>query len=70
MRSQGYSELEADSRKVIKRLEADGWILVRTKGSHLHFRHPDLAAIITVKHPEKDPTPGLVASIYKLAGWK
>jgi len=62
--------MENDSRKIIKRLETDGWTLVRIKGSHHHFKHPDVPAIITVKHPEKDLTPGLIASIYKLAGWR
>jgi predicted RNA binding protein YcfA (HicA-like mRNA interferase family) len=61
--------MENDSRKIIKRLKADGWIHVRTKGSHHHFKHPDLSKIITVKHPDKDLTPGLVLSIYKIAGW-
>ena len=27
-------------RDVIKRLEQDGWQLVRTKGSHRQYRHP------------------------------
>jgi len=62
--------MENDSRKIIKRLEADGWILVRAKGSHHHFKHPDVAEIITVKHPEKALTPRLVADIYKNAGWR
>ncbi|WP_331001492.1 type II toxin-antitoxin system HicA family toxin [Nostoc sp. WHI] len=26
-------------REVIKRLEADGWYLDRTKGSHRQFKH-------------------------------
>ena len=58
--------METDSRKVIKRLELDGWTLVRIKGSHHHFKHPEVPEIITVKHL----TPGLVASIYKIAGWR
>ena len=62
--------MENDSRKIIKRLEADGWMLVRIKGSHHHFKHPDVPEIITVKHPEKDLTPGLVADLAKKAGWR
>ena len=27
-------------REVIKRLEGDGWRLVRTKGSHRQYHHP------------------------------
>lgn len=62
--------MENDSRKIIKRLESEGWTLVRSKGSHHHFKHPEVAEIITVKHPEKDLTPRLVASIYRIAGWR
>ncbi|WP_371416764.1 type II toxin-antitoxin system HicA family toxin [Dolichospermum sp. UHCC 0259] len=28
-------------RLVIQRLEADGWYLARTRGSHRQFKHPD-----------------------------
>jgi predicted RNA binding protein YcfA (HicA-like mRNA interferase family) len=27
-------------RDVIKKLEADGWVHVRTTGSHRQFKHP------------------------------
>lgn len=27
-------------RDVIKRIEDDGWRLVRVRGSHRHFKHP------------------------------
>lgn len=30
-----------ESKKLIKQLEADGWELVRIKGSHHHYRHPN-----------------------------
>ncbi|MEH1860628.1 MAG: type II toxin-antitoxin system HicA family toxin [Nostoc sp.] len=35
-------------REVIKRLEADGWYLARTKGSHRQFKHPDKPGTVTV----------------------
>ncbi|BAY21646.1 YcfA family protein [Calothrix sp. NIES-2100] len=35
-------------RAVIKRLEADGWYLDRTKGSHRQFKHPDKSGVVTV----------------------
>ncbi len=35
-------------RAVIKRLEADGWYLDRTKGSHRQFKHPDKPGVVTV----------------------
>lgn len=42
------------SSELIKLLEADGWALVRVKGSHHHFKKDGMPSIITVSHPEKD----------------
>ena len=56
------------SSDLIKELEADGWQLVRTKGSHHHFRHPEKTGTITVPHPKKDLGTGLVKAIRKSAG--
>lgn len=42
------------SREVIKILEADGWYLVNTKGSHHQYKHPKKKGRVTVKHPDKD----------------
>ena len=42
------------SREVIRALEADGWVKVRTKGSHHHFQHPRKSGTVTVPHPKKD----------------
>lgn len=35
-------------REVIKRLEADGWYLNRTKGSHRQYKHPEKSGTVTV----------------------
>lgn len=51
------------SRDVIKILEKDGWRLVRTKGSHNHFKHPTKAGVVTVPHPKKDLTLKTIKSI-------
>ena len=57
-----------DSRTAIRMIELDGWYLVRTKGSHHHFKHPTKPGLVTVKHPDKDiPLPTL-KSIKKQAG--
>lgn len=42
------------SGSLIKSIEKDGWFLVRIKGSHHHFKHPDKKGIVTVPHPKKD----------------
>lgn len=57
------------SADVIRRLEQDGWVLARVKGSHHQFRRPDEPGLVTVPHPTKDiPLPTL-RSIYRQAGW-
>lgn len=36
------------SREVIKILKSDGWYLYKTKGSHVHFKHPVKSGKVTV----------------------
>jgi predicted RNA binding protein YcfA (HicA-like mRNA interferase family) len=55
------------SRDLIKRLEADGWVCVRSKGSHRQFRHPTKPGPVTVPHPKKDLKPGTSRAILKAA---
>lgn len=56
------------SRLVIKKLEHDGWVLSRVKGSHHQFKHPTKPGLVTVKHPDKDIPVGTLRSILKQAG--
>lgn len=58
------------SRELIRRLEGDGWRLVRVKGSHHHFAHPDKKGIVTVRHPAKDYPIGTLRSIERQSGIK
>ncbi|MFX1621009.1 type II toxin-antitoxin system HicA family toxin [Riemerella anatipestifer] len=51
-------------------IEADGWYLVRVKGSHHHFKHPVKKRLVTIPHPEKDTPIKTVKSILKQAGLK
>jgi predicted RNA binding protein YcfA (HicA-like mRNA interferase family) len=59
-----------DSATVVKLIQSDGWRLVRTSGSHHHFRHALKPGLLTVPHPEKDLPPGTLNSILKQAGVK
>lgn len=43
-----------NSRQLIAMIEADGWYLVRVKGSHHHFKHPTKKGLVTIPHPKKD----------------
>jgi predicted RNA binding protein YcfA (HicA-like mRNA interferase family) len=51
-------------------LQADGWLLQRTRGSHHQFAHPSKPGTVTVPHPKKDLGKGLVQAIRKQAGLK
>jgi predicted RNA binding protein YcfA (HicA-like mRNA interferase family) len=62
-----YLRMERDSRKIVQRLEREGWIFVSAKGSHHKFRKDDKTVI--VPHPKKDLPVGTARSIAKLAGW-
>jgi predicted RNA binding protein YcfA (HicA-like mRNA interferase family) len=58
-------------RDVIRKLEDDGWTLVRTKGSHRQFKHPRKPGTVTVAgKPGLDVPPGTLNSILKQAGLK
>jgi predicted RNA binding protein YcfA (HicA-like mRNA interferase family) len=56
-------------RDVIKQIEADGWYLARTSGSHRQFKHPYKSGLVTIAgRPEKDLHPKTLKSILKQAG--
>lgn len=59
-----------NSAEIIKLIEAAGWELQRTKGSHHHFKHPTKKGLVTIPHPKKDIPMGTVKSILKQAGLK
>jgi predicted RNA binding protein YcfA (HicA-like mRNA interferase family) len=58
--------------EIVKRLENDGWILVRQKGSHKQYKHPDKKDLITLPDHgnNKEPSIGVLNDIFKKAGWK
>lgn len=56
-------------REVRVVLERNGWALVRQRGSHRHFRHPELPAVITLAgKPSSTVPPGILSSIRRLSG--
>lgn len=59
--------IERNSRKIIKRLEKEGWTLGRTTGSHHQFTKD--GQTLTVPHPKKDLPTGTARAIAKSAGW-
>jgi len=63
-----YMHMERNSAKIIKRLKAEGWTHVSTKGSHHKFRKGSVTVI--VPHPKKDLPRGTAGSIARSAGWE
>ncbi|OMF45417.1 type II toxin-antitoxin system HicA family toxin [Paenibacillus amylolyticus] len=60
--------LSYSSRNIIKVIEADGWYLVRVRGSHHQYRHHSKPGLVTVPHPKRDLDPKTTKSILKQAG--
>ncbi|CAN5862432.1 MAG: type II toxin-antitoxin system HicA family toxin [Gemmatimonadetes bacterium] len=56
-------------REVLALLEADGWYLARTRGSHRQLKHPTKPGTVTVAGKSSlDLPPGTLNSILKQAG--
>jgi len=57
--------------EALRRLERDGWTLVRTAGSHRIFRHATKPGTVTVPgKPSDQLTEGTWNSIQKQTGWR
>ncbi|MGV8854602.1 MAG: type II toxin-antitoxin system HicA family toxin [Devosia sp.] len=63
------TKLLRDSRAIIRRLVADGFVLVSVRGSHHKYRHPGSDKTVVLPHPRNDIPIGTVRSIYRQAGW-
>lgn len=59
--------MERDSKKIVKRLQLEGWAFVSASGSHHKFVRN--GATIIVPHPKKGLPTGTARSIAKMAGW-
>jgi predicted RNA binding protein YcfA (HicA-like mRNA interferase family) len=58
-------------RDLVRTIEKDGWVLVRTRGSHRQFHHPDKRGTVTIAgHPGDDVHPKTARSILKQSGLK
>ncbi|WP_246496081.1 type II toxin-antitoxin system HicA family toxin [Methanocalculus chunghsingensis] len=58
-------------RDRIHQIEAQGWYLVSTRGSHRQYKHPVLPGRITIPGKPSDVLqPGTLNSIWKQAGLK
>lgn len=56
-------------RDLIRRLEAAGWQLKTTRGSHRQYRHPGKGMVVTVAgHSGKDVPIGTLKAILRTTG--
>ena len=56
-------------RDVIRVLKSDGWVIIRTRGSHRQFKHPEKPGRVTIAgHPNDDLAAGTLNSVLKQAG--
>ena len=52
-------------------IEADGWYIVNTTGSHRQYKHPVKPGRVTIAgHPRDELAPGTLHSIFKQAKLK
>ncbi|HAH10751.1 MAG TPA: addiction module toxin, HicA family [Alphaproteobacteria bacterium] len=56
------------SREVIARLRKDGWVAKSAEGSHHQFVHSTKPGKVTVPHPKRELSPGVLKSIEKQSG--
>lgn len=60
----------ASSAEIIAKLKAAGWLLKAVKGSHHHFVNPARPGKVTVPHPAKDLSIGVLKSLERATGLK
>ena len=61
------AQIEASTRKIIARLEREGWVNIGGK-RHEIFKHPDKATLVVVPR-HRHQKPGTARAIAKSAGW-
>jgi predicted RNA binding protein YcfA (HicA-like mRNA interferase family) len=63
--------MERDSKKIVRRLLDDGFMLVSVKGSHHKFARSEGESkrTVIVPHPKKALPTGTARAIARQAGW-
>lgn len=61
--------MNTDFRTVVKKVTADGWILVRKTGSHFQFKKEGNSKTLVIpKHGGKDLSDGVLRQLEKITG--
>jgi predicted RNA binding protein YcfA (HicA-like mRNA interferase family) len=61
--------VETNRAKIIRRLEAEGWRLLRNGAEHDVYDHSSKLGVLTVPR-HRTLSPGVARQIAKVAGWK
>ena len=61
--------IQLNSKKILQRLKADGWVVVSIEGSHHKLKNKAFNYPIILVHPKKDLPKGTARKIHKAAGW-
>ena len=57
------------ARELLRQLAADGWVVIRQRGSHRQLAHPAKSGTVSVAgHPSNTLSPGTERSIRRQAG--
>jgi|JI8StandDraft_1071087.scaffolds.fasta_scaffold232573_1 predicted RNA binding protein YcfA (HicA-like mRNA interferase family) len=59
---------QVSSRDAIREIEARGWVLARSRGDHFTYKNPTNPMLITLPHPVKSLSPGIVRDVERKAG--
>ncbi len=59
-----------DTRKVVTRLQQEGWIARKGKGDHMNFFKPGNPDLITIDTGKKEVDKNIYRRIKKTAGWE
>lgn len=58
-------------RELIRMIENDGWVLIRSRGSHRQYKHPTKRGLVTIAgKPSSDVPRGTLNSVLRQAGLK
>ena len=59
-----------DTRKIIARLQREGWVIRGGKGDHVNLCKDGIVEIITIDMGEKTIKQGIFQRIKRIARWK
>jgi len=60
--------IETNTRKIIARLRAEGWVEVGGS-KHAKYEHANWPEVLIIVPRHKQQSPGVARSIARLAGW-